>query len=182
MGKTIMSVFNNQNGRAGEARASSTAAGAESAVPASASAPGNAQRTVMILGKTLRFKGELSADEDLVLLGQIQGSINHTASLTVGFGGVVIGNVRARVITVKGTVEGDLEASDSIVVSPSANVVGDLVAPRVSVVDGATFNGAVRMPRPVAADSAKTSASPSATPAGEGILGDKNVDKLLGAS
>jgi len=179
MGKTIMSVFNGQNGRTSEASASS---GAESAAPASASVPGNAQRTVMILGKTLRFKGELSADEDLVLLGQIQGSINHTASLTVGFGGVVVGNVRARVITVKGTVQGDLEASDSIVVSPSANVVGDLVAPRVSVVDGATFNGAVRMPRPVAADSAKTSASPSATPAGEGILGDKNVDKLLGAS
>jgi cytoskeletal protein CcmA (bactofilin family) len=179
MAKTIMSVFNGQNGRASEAGA---AAGAESAPPANANMPGNATRTVMILGKTLRFKGELSADEDLVLLGQIQGSINHTASLTVGFGGVVIGNVRARVITVKGTVEGDLEASDSIVVSPSANVVGDLVAPRVSVVDGATFNGTVRMPRPVAADSAKTSVSPSASAAGEGILGDKNVDKLLGAS
>jgi cytoskeletal protein CcmA (bactofilin family) len=181
MGKTIMSVFNSQNGRASES-ASSTAAGTESAAPASPNAPGNAQRTVMILGKTLRFKGELSADEDLVLLGQIQGSITHTASLTVGFGGVVVGNVRARVITVKGTVEGDLEASDSIVVSPSGNVVGDLVAPRVSVVDGATFNGAVRMPRPVAADSAKTSASPSASAAGESILADKNVDKLLGAS
>jgi cytoskeletal protein CcmA (bactofilin family) len=94
---------------------------------------------------------------------------------------VVVGNVRARVITVKGTVEGDLEASDSIVVSPSANVVGDLVAPRVSVVDGATFNGAVRMPRPVAADSA-AKASASSPAAGEGILGEKNVDKLLGAS
>ncbi|MDB6088838.1 MAG: hypothetical protein JWN85_1622 [Gammaproteobacteria bacterium] len=176
-----MSVFNGQNGRAGDASASSTAAAAESAAPASAGAPGSAPRTVMILGKTLRFKGELSADEDLVLLGQVHGSVTHTSSLTIGFGGVVIGDVRARVITVKGTVEGDLEASESIVVSPSANVVGDLIAPRVSVVDGATFNGAVRMPRPVAVDSAKTGASPAASAAGEGVLADKNVDKLLGA-
>ena len=87
---------------------------------------------------------------------------------------VVIGDVKARVITVKGTVEGDLEATESIVVSPTANVIGDLVAPRVSVVEGATFNGAVRMVKSAAADAAK------AAPAADGVLADKTVDKMLG--
>jgi len=172
MARTIMSVFNGQSGRAGDANASSDASDAESAA---ASNSGAAQRSVMTLGKTLFFKGELSADEDLVLLGRVEGSITHTESLTVGVGGVVIGDLRARVITIKGTVEGDLEATESIVIAPSANVLGDLVAPRVSVVEGAVFNGIVKMPRAVAAEMPKAGTSP----AGDKVLSDKTVDKLL---
>src|SRR5262245_17063538 len=49
----------------------------------------------MVLGKTLVFRGELSADEDLVLQGRVEGSIHHSQSLTVGVDGVVIGDIHA---------------------------------------------------------------------------------------
>jgi cytoskeletal protein CcmA (bactofilin family) len=173
-----MSVFNGQSGK-GDASAPSDASDAESGVASNSAA---AQRSVMTLGRTLFFKGELSADEDLILFGRVEGSITHTESLTVGVGGVVIGDLRARVITIKGTVEGDLEASESIVIAPSANVLGDLVAPRVSVVEGAVFNGTVKMPRAAAAEVPKAGASPSAAPAGDKVLTDKTVDKLLGGA
>ena len=168
MARNIMSVFG-QNGRAvapGEAPATleAEAVGAPTATK-QASAP----LAVMMLGKTLFFKGELSADEDIVLFGRVEGSITHTGSVTIGIGGVVLGNVRARCITVKGTVEGDLEASDSVVVAPSAVVNGDIVAVRVSIVDGARFNGAVEMLRsPV-----------EAKPAADGSLNDRVADRLL---
>ncbi len=32
----------------------------------------------MVLGKTLSFKGELAADEDLLLMGRVEGTITHT--------------------------------------------------------------------------------------------------------
>jgi cytoskeletal protein CcmA (bactofilin family) len=177
MARTIMSVFNGQNGRAGGANAPSDA---ESTPASNSGAPGVAHRSVMTLGKTLTFKGALSADEDLVLLGRVEGSITHTESLTVGIGGVVIGDLRARVITIKGTVEGDLEATESIVIAPTANVLGDLVAPRVCIVDGAMFNGAVDMPRAATAEVPKAGASPSGSPAGESVpLSDQTVDRLL---
>jgi cytoskeletal protein CcmA (bactofilin family) len=174
-----MAVFNSQNGRGNGSSASTNSSAVESSSTASASTPSTAPRSIMVLGKTLTFKGELSADEDLILFGRVEGTIKHSESLTVGAGGVVIGDVRARVITVKGTVEGDLEATDSIVVSPTANVIGDLEAPRVSVLDGATFNGSVRMPRPAAAEAVKPSTS-TAAPAGDSVLIDKAVDRLLG--
>jgi cytoskeletal protein CcmA (bactofilin family) len=179
MARTIMSVFNGQNGRTSGADAPSNAADAESTAAANSGAPGTAHRSVMTLGKTLTFKGELSADEDLVLLGRVEGSITHTESLTVGVGGVVIGDLQARVITIKGTVEGDLEATESIVIAPTATVVGDLVAPRVSIVEGATFNGAVNMARAVVADVPKAAVAPSISPAGQDVLSDKTVDQLL---
>src|SRR5688572_32780317 len=44
-----------------------------------ASAPPGSK--VSVLGPSLRFKGDLVADEDLVVQGQIEGSILHTRSL-----------------------------------------------------------------------------------------------------
>jgi len=102
-------------------------------------------RTVMIIGKTLVFKGELSADEDMILHGQLEGTLTHSESVTIGASGSVVGDIHARHITIKGTVDGDLHASESVVIAPSAHVTGDIIAPRVSIVEGAEFNGSVEM-------------------------------------
>ena len=48
-----------------------------------------ADRKIAVLGPTLRFKGELSAEEDFILQGRIEGSINHTQSVTIGTDGAV---------------------------------------------------------------------------------------------
>jgi cytoskeletal protein CcmA (bactofilin family) len=111
------------------------------AKPAAAPAP----RGVAVLGPTLRFKGELSAEEDFVLQGRIEGSINHTQSVTIGTEGVVQGNIHARIVTVDGTVEGDLHGAESVVVSATARVTGNIFAPRVGIIDGALFNGRIDM-------------------------------------
>src|SRR5215470_12036926 len=68
--------------------------------------PGEAAKP-SVLGKTLVFKGELSADEDLILQGRVEGSIHHTQSLTVGIDGVVVGDIHARSIVIEGRVEGN---------------------------------------------------------------------------
>ena len=139
---------------------------------------GGAERSVMTLGKLLTFKGEMSADEDMVFLGRMEGSISHTESLTIGVGGVIVGNLRARVLVVKGTVDGDLEASESIVITPTAVVKGDLVSPRISIVEGAMFNGAVRMTRVESAERPGIESDKS-SPAAAGPLTNGAVDQVL---
>jgi cytoskeletal protein CcmA (bactofilin family) len=104
-----------------------------------------AAKKVAVLGPTLRFKGELSAEEDFILQGRIEGSINHTQSVTIGTEGSVLGDIHARVITIDGTVEGDLHGTDSVVVHETGKVVGNIFAPRVGIVEGALFNGRVEM-------------------------------------
>jgi cytoskeletal protein CcmA (bactofilin family) len=105
----------------------------------------DAKPATSVFGATLRFKGELRADEDFVLQGRIEGSIHHTQNLTIGTDGVVKGDSRARTIVVEGTVEGDLYALESISIRPTARVLGNLLAPRVAIADGANFNGKVDM-------------------------------------
>jgi cytoskeletal protein CcmA (bactofilin family) len=98
-----------------------------------------------ILGPTLRFKGELSAREDLVIHGQVEGTIGPAPTVTIGPEAQVKAAVTADVIVVEGKVDGDLKAQVSITVRPNANVRGNLEAPRVHIAEGATFNGSVKM-------------------------------------
>ena len=131
--------------------------------------------TTSVFGATLRFKGELRADEDFVLQGRIEGSIHHTQNLTIGTDGVVKGDSRARTIVVEGTVEGDLYALESISIRPTAKVLGNLLAPRVSIADGANFNGKVDMA--TAAKAARSIADRQAAHA----LDERTVEQVLTA-
>jgi cytoskeletal protein CcmA (bactofilin family) len=98
-----------------------------------------------ILGPTLYFKGDLSADEDLLIQGRVEGSITHTQRLTIGAQGTVKANIRAQLIIVEGTVDGDLQAEKSIVVKDTARVCGNIQAPSVSINEGACFSGNIDM-------------------------------------
>ena len=135
------------------------------------------ERKVAVLGPTLRFKGELSADEDFILQGRIEGSITHTQSVTIGAEGVVIGNIHARVVTIDGSVEGDLHGSESVVVHATGRVTGNIYAPRVALVDGALFNGRIDM-----GARAASGARPDAKRADAGVpLSMEETERMLGA-
>jgi cytoskeletal protein CcmA (bactofilin family) len=98
-----------------------------------------------VLGPTLRFRGELSAQEDLLIQGSVEGSITHTQCLTVGTDGSMKGDIRARVIVVDGKVDGDLYATESVSIRATAKVKGNLFAPRVGIAEGAFFQGQIEM-------------------------------------
>ena len=98
-----------------------------------------------VLGPTLRFKGELHADEELLIQGQIEGTITHSQRVVVCDQGTVKANIRAQIIAVEGTVEGDLQAEKAVQIKETARVTGNIHAPSVSIVDGAKFNGNVKM-------------------------------------
>ena len=102
------------------------------------------QRT-SVLGPTLRFKGELHADEELLIRGRIEGTITHSQRITVCGEGVVKASIRAQTIVVEGTVEGDLTAEKAIQIKDTARLKGNVAAPSVSIVEGANFNGGVSM-------------------------------------
>jgi cytoskeletal protein CcmA (bactofilin family) len=108
-----------------------------------------------ILGPTLRFKGELSASEALVIHGQVEGTVGPAPKVTIGPEAHVKAGVNADVIVVEGKVDGDLKAKVSISVRPKASVRGNLEAPSINIAEGASFNGGIKM-EPERAASAAT--------------------------
>ncbi|MGA2397847.1 MAG: polymer-forming cytoskeletal protein [Steroidobacteraceae bacterium] len=151
--------------RAPEARPSETRA-AESAPRAS------------VLGPTLKFRGELSAQEDLIIQGSVEGSITHTQSLTVGTDGTMKGDIRARVIVVDGKVDGDMYATESVSIRATAKVKGNVFAPRVGIVEGAFFQGQIEM-QPSGAAVQEHSARLRQAALGAPGLESPAVDKML---
>ena len=114
-----------------------------------------------VFGPTLRFKGELKAQEDIKIEGRIEGTIHHQQRVIVGAKGEVVATVNASQIDVDGRVQGDMSAKKSVKVSQSAVVRGNIRAPSVSITEGANFNGGVTM-EPNAGPSAQGSPTPGA--------------------
>jgi cytoskeletal protein CcmA (bactofilin family) len=115
---------------------------------------------IPVLGKTLLFRGELTAEEDVILQGRVEGSIRHARNLIIGPEGSVLGDVYASHLTVEGLVEGDLHGSEAVIVRATAQVRGNIFAPRVGIMEGATFNGRVEMdPNAAAAHAGQTGAA-----------------------
>ena len=115
---------------------------------ASQAADGN---QVSVIGETLHFKGELSAGEDLVIEGKVEGTVNQgKCCLTVKPKGTLLANVNATKIFIEGTVEGDLSATVSVTIRDSGVVEGNIIAPKVAIHEGATFNGNIQMRAPSA--------------------------------
>ena len=123
----------------------------------------SASERVSILGPTLHFKGELHADEEVLIKGRIEGSITHSQRITVCPEGTVQANVRAQVIVVEGQVDGDLQAEKSVMVRETAKLRGNITAPSVSIVEGAHFTGGIDMDKKLAAADSSAAASLSRT-------------------
>jgi len=135
-----------------------------------------AEKGSSVLGPTLEFKGELKADEDLLIRGKVEGSIRHSSNLKIGKEGRIEAEVRAEYIEVHGEVKGDLTGSKSVVVRSSANVTGNIYSPNVSLHEGATFNGTIDMS--VTGKSAKKEVPPAEKAAPE-PKASKETDKVV---
>lgn len=99
-----------------------------------------------VIGPKIRFKGELVGEEDLLIQGHVDGTIELKGNtLIIGEQGVVKANVLAQTITIEGTVEGDVYGEERISIKSSSNVKGNLVADRVTLEDGAKFKGSIDM-------------------------------------
>src|SRR5690606_32091076 len=96
------------------------------------------------IGPSISIKGDVTGTEDLLIQGRVDGSVTlDHHSVSVGSEGQVKANITGRVITIEGKVDGDLTAEEQIVLLGSAQVHGDIKAPRVVLEDGATFRGLV---------------------------------------
>jgi cytoskeletal protein CcmA (bactofilin family) len=98
------------------------------------------------IGRSITINGEVKGDEDLLIQGRVDGSVTlKQHAVTVGPEGEVKADIGARVITVEGTVEGNLSAQEQVILRGSARVQGNITAPRVVLEDGARFRGGVDM-------------------------------------
>ena len=107
-----------------------------------------------MIGKTIRIRGELTGDEDVMVDGHLEGRIELTKGLTLGRNADVKAEVQAASVAVGGKFQGNIEATGRVEIDGSATVVGNVASPRISIADGAYFRGNVEMRGRAAPDEA----------------------------
>ena len=113
-----------------------------------------------MIGPSIKIKGEVTGDEDLIVLGTVDGTIElKDHEVSVGQSGRVSADIKAKVIKIEGEVTGDIAGGEKVVISKSGNVRGNIVAPRVTLEDGAIFKGSIDMD-PGDASSSKVPSTP----------------------
>ena len=125
------------------------------------------RRKTSVIGPTLKFKGELSANEDLIIEGEIEGTIAHQdKNLTVGKEGRVRADIDARTVEIYGKVEGDIHGEDIVKLAKSADVKGNIRCARIVMEDGAQFSGRIDMSQKTKSAS-KPANKPTSLPVGD---------------
>lgn len=106
--------------------------------------------------------GSIQASEDIAVEGSVQGTIELSEMLIVATGGVVRGDIHARVAHIDGVVVGTIQATERIILGPTARVQATITSPLFKMSDGAQYAGELNIG--VDSDAPATVASPS-TPA-----------------
>lgn len=102
-----------------------------------------------VIGKSVVIKGQIYSREDLVIDGEVEGSVEaHENKIVVGPNGKVSAGVKAREVVVHGAIKGNVEAGEKIDIRREAKLVGDIKTQRIVIEDGAYFKGSVDIQRP----------------------------------
>lgn len=98
-----------------------------------------------ILGPDAKFKGDLSFDSSAKVLGRVEGSIVSKGKVFIANGSTCKANVTANEVAIEGFIEGNVEATERIEIKAKGRISGDIVASRMTMGDGASINGHVRI-------------------------------------
>jgi len=107
-----------------------------------------APRQTAAIGASMTIKGEIRAREELLVDGEVEGSLESQSLLTVGPNGKVHANIKAREVIVFGSVRGNVEVAEKIAIRDQGSLVGDIKTAGISIDDGAYFKGSIDIVRP----------------------------------
>jgi len=114
--------------------------------PMPPAAPGpNATATI---GSSMSIKGEIVSREELIVDGEVEGSMQSQSLLTVGPNGKVRANIKAQEVAIYGSVRGNVEVTGKLSIREQGSLIGDIKCAGISIDDGAYFKGSIDITRP----------------------------------
>ncbi|MEO0964078.1 MAG: polymer-forming cytoskeletal protein [Planctomycetota bacterium] len=139
-----------------------------------------------VLGPDCRISGELSLDNDAVIMGQFQGTLRVSGVLELADSAEVAGTVIAGTLRLAGHAKADVIAEDGVQLLPGGQLTGQLYTTKLDVVEGATFQGDVCVgPKAIEvaidalnldADTAAPAPAPAAMPMAAPAMDDMDDD------
>lgn len=101
------------------------------------------QHTFSLLGKGDFFKGELILQNDSFISSRFEGNLRMEGDclLVIEPSASINGKVHAHMIELYGSVEGEIEATEMIILYPSSKVKGRIKTKNIQIHPGAIIDG-----------------------------------------
>jgi cytoskeletal protein CcmA (bactofilin family) len=106
-----------------------------------------------IIAQGVRVEGDFRSQGDVVIDGEVSGSVETQSSLRVGETAKIHADVKAANAVIAGEVQGNIFVQDTLELLSTSDVKGDIVTTVISVAAGAQLNGRISM------DQGKTSSA-----------------------
>ncbi|MBW2468380.1 MAG: polymer-forming cytoskeletal protein [Deltaproteobacteria bacterium] len=103
------------------------------------------QNETSYFGKNLMIKGRISGNGNVIILGGLEGEFNLRGRVKIAEPAKIKGEVKADFISVNGSVKGTLSAQQQLHLEKTARIEGQIITPKLSIDEGATFNGEITM-------------------------------------
>ncbi|MBI9108245.1 MAG: polymer-forming cytoskeletal protein [Spirochaetales bacterium] len=101
-----------------------------------------------IMAGDIDFTGNLGFDKSLMIKGRMKGDVRATGNFYIDKSAVIDARIEANIVSVKGTVHGDIFAYERVEIFSCGHVDGDITAPDIIMESGCSFNGICRMKSP----------------------------------
>lgn len=82
---------------------------------------------------------------NLKINGNFRGSLITTGILTIGESAIVESNIEGDNVIIAGKVTGKITANKMLVLMPTSSLIGDIITPKLNIVEGAIFQGNCQM-------------------------------------
>jgi cytoskeletal protein CcmA (bactofilin family) len=105
----------------------------------------NTSQSINIINEGTIIKGDIMANGDIRIDGELVGNIEAKGRLVIGPNGKVDGEINCNNIEVSGYIKGKVKVSEMLTMKASAKIYGDLVAGKLSVEPGSLFTGTCSM-------------------------------------
>jgi len=124
------------------------------------------------LGARVHVNGTIVSDENLKILGKVEGTIHARQTLLIAKEAEVKAVIHGRRVQVDGTVVGDIHGAETVVLGTTASLHGNIHTPSLQILEGAFFKGSVEMksaqPAAAKAQPAQAAKPPAAKAAAAG--------------
>src|SRR5437588_9321559 len=98
-----------------------------------------------LLSGGVSIKGSVKFLNELLIDGQVEGTIDSPGKLSVGEHAQINGEIRVKSVEVRAKVEGNIFATERCELQAGCTLRGDIEAPRLVVDENATFLGSARV-------------------------------------
>ncbi len=108
-------------------------------------AKGSSRDIRAFLGEQTSFEGKLIFEGTVRIDGKFQGEILTEDVVIIGETAKVNAEIKAGEIVISGQVEGNVHAKDTLEILAPARVHGNILTPKLSIQEGAIFDGSCQM-------------------------------------